>query len=247
MLQWFIRFSEFNEFGEFNESSAPFRKNSFLLCYYPLLKQLIDGITYWGFSTQQVDVFTVRESSQSRWGSYLRTLLPPANELTEGNVGNAFTGGYPGGGWYLTPGWVCPSGVAWGGGRYSSSWDGYVRGVLIPYCGYVQGMSVLHPPIHGTWDTVGYDRQEGNMHPTGMLSCPWIFPSYLQITHSPVKWYTCQGQACGMTSRPPIVLWWGLTRSGSKWAIPQIFTTGRRCTKYELHGKDNNGGSKGGH
>ena len=40
-----------------------------------------------------------------------------------------------------------------------------------------------HHQIHGTWDTMGYDQQAGNRHPTGMRSC------LLMSTNFPVQHY----------------------------------------------------------
>ena len=56
----------------------------------------------------------------------------------------------------MSRGWVCPG-------------DGYVQGMGMSGGGYLQGGWVLTHPTPDTW-VLGYDRQSGNTHPTGMLS-----------------------------------------------------------------------------
>ena len=56
--------------------------------------------------------------------------------------------------------WVCPEGWVCQGDGYSPP-----RAAISKEVG-------IHPClIHGTWDTTGYGRQAGGMHPTRMLSC----------------------------------------------------------------------------
>ena len=52
----------------------------------------------------------------------------------------------------------------------SPFWGGYLWESLL-VGRYVQRVGSLPLPRHGTWDTMGYGRQSGGMHPTGMLSC----------------------------------------------------------------------------
>ena len=53
----------------------------------------------------------------------------------------------------MSRGWVCPG-------------DGYVQGVALSGGGYVKRVGT-HPP--DAW-ILGYGRQAGDAHPTGMLS-----------------------------------------------------------------------------
>ena len=55
----------------------------------------------------------------------------------------------------MSRGWVCPG-------------DGYVHGVALSGGGYVKRVGT-HPPPPDTW-ILGYGRQAGDAHPTGMLS-----------------------------------------------------------------------------
>ena len=56
-------------------------------------------------------------------------------------------------------------------------WGGYIQGWVCPGIGYVQGIRTLSlPPIHETWDTIGYGRQAGGRYPTGMLSSSVLVP-----------------------------------------------------------------------
>ena len=67
-------------------------------------------------------------------------------------------------------GWVCP-GVGMSGGIGAQE-GGYVQGVGTPLEMGPQRWvcpGVNHPSQ--TWDTMGYGRQAGGTHPTGMLSC----------------------------------------------------------------------------
>ena len=66
------------------------------------------------------------------------------------------------------------------GDGYSPSW----RWVSL-------GGWVLAPPLqmHGTWDTAGYGRQMGGMHPTGTLSCFYVL--YLAIAPSLSRYILC--------------------------------------------------------
>ena len=45
--------------------------------------------------------------------------------------------------------------------------DPFKEGWYVQRGGYVQGVGPH--PRHATWDTMGYSRQAGSTHPTGML------------------------------------------------------------------------------
>ena len=51
------------------------------------------------------------------------------------------------------------------------------RGWVCPASGYVPGIRTHSlPPIHETWDTIGYGRQAGSRYPTGMFSSSVLVP-----------------------------------------------------------------------
>ena len=79
-----------------------------------------------------------------------------ANEFVEGNI---FTG-------------VCHyvyGGVGISGTRSVLGGGGYVKGSVFGGSVFQSDGYSPPPPIHGTWDTVGYGRQAGGPHPTGMF------------------------------------------------------------------------------